>query len=98
MKVLIDEGLPQQLRHFLRDHDAVTVGYMRWRGVENGDLLNLAEANGFDVFLTGDQNLPYQQNLRRRKIGIVVVTTKDLQVETLENSMEAILDAVGSVS
>ena len=97
MKVLIDEGLPQQLRHKLVGHGAATVGYMGWRGTENGDLLDLAEAQGFDVFLTGDQNLPYQQNIGKRKIGVVVLATVDLQLETLEMAMPSILDALTSV-
>ena len=47
---------------------------MGWGRIENGDLLNAAEDAGFDVFLTGDQNLSYQQNLKTRRIGIVEIT------------------------
>jgi hypothetical protein len=67
---------------------------MGWRGIENGDLLDLAERESFDVFLTGDQNLPYQQNLRKRKIAVVVLATNDLQLETLELVKHSIIDAI----
>jgi predicted nuclease of predicted toxin-antitoxin system len=87
MKVLIDEGLPQQLRHYLPGHEVATVGYMGWRGNKNGKLLDLAEADGFDVLLTGDQRLPFQQNIGKRKIAVVILVAKNLQLETLEPLM-----------
>jgi len=97
VKILLDEGLPTRLRHLFAGHDVATVRWIGWASTQNGELLDLAESTGFEVFLTGDQNLPYQQNLRQRKIGIVILATKDLQLDTLESAKEAILDAVGSV-
>ncbi len=78
MKILLDEGLPQRLRHSFPGHEVATVRWIGWGSYKNGKLLDLAE-KAFDVFLTGDQNLPYQQNLRRRKIAVIVLATKDLQ-------------------
>ncbi len=70
MRVLVDECLPRFLRRELTDHFVQTVQDCGWAGVKNGELLSLAEAQ-FDVFLTADKNLRYQQNRTERKIGII---------------------------
>jgi predicted nuclease of predicted toxin-antitoxin system len=74
MKVLIDECAPRALKHSLaaRGHQCLTVQEAGWAGKQNGELLRLAEG-GFDVLVTLDTNLQYQQNLTRRKIAIVVI-------------------------
>jgi hypothetical protein len=69
-KVILDENLPIPLRHHLADFDVVTVQYQGWSGIQNGDLISLIDGR-FDVFLTSDQNLRYQQNLRNRRIAII---------------------------
>ena len=69
-KVILDENLPVPLRHHLKDFDVVTVQYQGWAGVQNGSLMTLIDGR-FDVFVTADQNLRYQQNLRNRSIAIV---------------------------
>lgn len=97
MKILIDEDVPQQLRHYFPGHDAATVGYMQWRGTKNGKLLELAEAQGFDVLLTADQSLPYQQNVRKRKIAVIVLAVRDIQLEALEPLVPAIQQALESI-
>ena len=73
MKVLFDEGVPRQLRRLLARDDITLLEEKGWKGIQNGALLQLAEANKFDVFVTADQNLKYQQNLKRRQIAIVVL-------------------------
>jgi len=74
MKVLIDECAPRALKSFLSNHgfDCSTVQESGWSGRQNGELLALAEA-GFDVFVTLDTNLRYQQNLTGRRIAVVVL-------------------------
>jgi len=74
MRVLIDECLPRPLKSRLLGHDYRTVQEMGWDGVKNGQLLLLAESQ-FEVFLTGDKNLRYQQNLTERQIAIVLLHT-----------------------
>lgn len=69
-KVILDENLPIPLRHHLAGFDVVTVQYQGWSGIQNGDLIALIDGR-FDVFLTADQNLRYQQNLRDRRIAII---------------------------
>lgn len=74
MLVLFDNGTPRTLARFLIDHHMVTECRARgWEELENGELLNEAEAAGFEVLVTTDKNLSYQQNLAGRKIAIVVL-------------------------
>jgi hypothetical protein len=74
MLVLFDNGTPRTLARFLIAHHMVTEARSRgWEELENGDLLREAEAAGFEVLVTTDKNLSYQQNLKGRKIAIVVL-------------------------
>ena len=73
MLVLLDESLPRQLAQELTGIDVRTVHKQGWSGLSNGELLRRAQAEGFDVFLTADQNLEYQQNLSGSGLGVVVM-------------------------
>jgi hypothetical protein len=74
MLVLFDNGTPRTLARFPIDRHMVTEARARgWQELENGDLLNEAEAAGFEVLVTTDKNLRYRQNLTGRKIAIVVL-------------------------
>lgn len=73
MRLLLDESLPTRLRRSLPNHSVKTVVEMGWGGINNGKLLALASQQ-FDVFLTADKNLPYQQNLAKLPISIVVLS------------------------
>ena len=74
MLVLFDNGTPRTLARFLIDRHTVTEARARgWAELENGELLNQAEAAGFEALVTTDKNLGYQQNLAGRKIAIVVL-------------------------
>jgi predicted nuclease of predicted toxin-antitoxin system len=75
MKLLFDQGTPVPLRNHLPHHIAETAYEKGWSNLKNGDLLTLAEAEGFDVLVTTDQNLRYQQNLSGRRIGVIVLLT-----------------------
>lgn len=75
MKILFDQGTPAPLRDLLPNHDVSTAYELGWSTLKNGELLSAAESNGFEVFITTDTNLRYQQNLIQRKISIVVVST-----------------------
>lgn len=92
MRVLLDENLPHQLRTNLPGHDVSTVRYLGWNGLKNGELVRAAESAGFEVFLTSDQNLSYQQNLRDRSIGMVTLTAQKWSI--LSTNLEKILAAV----
>jgi len=73
--VLLDENLPQKLRLLLIGHTVVTTVYQGWAGKSNGSLLATAEEAGFDVFVTADQGINYQQNMNSRTIALVVLST-----------------------
>jgi hypothetical protein len=73
VKVLFDQGAPVPLRRHLRLHDVTTVYELAWTTLQNGDLITQAEAAGFDVLVTTDQSLKYQQNLSKRRLAVVVL-------------------------
>ena len=74
-RVLLDENLPQKPLLLLGHHEAVTTAYQGWAGISNGELLTVAEDAGFDVLVTADQGLNFQQNLKGRKLALVVLST-----------------------
>ena len=78
MKVLIDECVPWPLHKLLPAHACHTAQQQGWGGMKNGELLQQAEGV-FEVFLTADQNLRYQQNLSGRKIAVLELSTNDLR-------------------
>ena len=73
MLVLFDQGTPVPIASFLLGHSVKTARQMGWDTLANGELLRVAEEAGFEVLLTTDKNLAYQQNLKDRKIAIVVL-------------------------
>ncbi|HTE14156.1 MAG TPA: DUF5615 family PIN-like protein [Burkholderiales bacterium] len=75
MRVLFDQGTPVPLRQFLTRHEVVTAYERGWSTLKNGELLDAAEKDGFEVLVTTDTNLQYQQNLTSRRIAIVVLST-----------------------
>jgi predicted nuclease of predicted toxin-antitoxin system len=78
MRILLDECLPVPMRDCLTSHECVAVSDRGWKGIQNGELLRLAEGQ-FDLFLTSDQNIRYQQNLTGRRIPILELSTNDLR-------------------
>jgi hypothetical protein len=77
VKILFDQGTPVPLRRSLPDHEIATAFERGWHGLQNGELLSAAEAEGFAAIVTTDQNLRYQQNLPARRLAIVVLMTTD---------------------
>jgi hypothetical protein len=73
MKILFDQGTPVPLRQFLQNYTVKTAYEEGWSTLSNGELMKEAEQASFQLFVTTDQNLRYQQNLRERKIAIVVL-------------------------
>jgi hypothetical protein len=73
MRVLFDENVPDSLRHSLNHHEVSLTVENGWARLRNGLLLKVAEEAGFDVIVTADQNIKYQQNLSDRKIALVAL-------------------------
>jgi hypothetical protein len=71
MRVLLDNCTPRGIVSCLRGHFVKECRSQGWDKLENGDLLDAAEAAGFEVFVTSDKNIPHQQNLTRRKIAVI---------------------------
>mgnify|MGYP003581502724 CR=1 FL=1 len=96
MRVLFDQGTPVPLRQALTGHNISTVYELGWATLKNGELLRSAEAEGFEVLVTTDTNLRYQQNLTSRTIAVVVLTTTSWP--RIRAVMEHVAAAVGSAS
>ncbi|WP_434685845.1 hypothetical protein [Pseudanabaena minima] len=73
MRILFDQGTPVPLRQYLTEHSVTTTYEEGWSNLSNGDLLKSAEDKGYQIFVTTDRNLRYQQNLSDRQIAIVVL-------------------------
>jgi hypothetical protein len=80
VKVLLDENLDHALRTLLGQHEVVTVTYMGWAGLKNGELLKAAEDNGIEVFITGDQTLLYEQKLSGRRLAVIALSAIQLPI------------------
>jgi hypothetical protein len=96
MRVLFDQATPVPIRAFLDQHSVSTASQQGWDKLKNGDLLTAAENAGFEVFLTTDKNIRYQQDLTRRKIAIVVLGRQ--QWPQLRSHMEIIVQAVNKAT
>ena len=97
MRVLLDESLPRPLAKQLVGHDARTVSQMKWTSLGNGALLTQA-ATAFDVLLTADQNIEFQQNLTTLPIAVVVLVAESNRLESLEPLVPAVLQALKAIS
>jgi predicted nuclease of predicted toxin-antitoxin system len=95
VRILFDQGTPVPLRKHLSEHEVVTAFEKAWSDLKNGELLQQAEDEGFEVLVTTDQNLRYQQNLQERKIAIVVLLSTSWpkiqkRVENVVKSINAV--------
>ena len=95
MKILLDECVPSPLRKLLAGHECHTAQEMGWKSIKNGELLALAE-DKFDLFITSDQGLAYQENLRGRRIAILELSTNKLR--SIEAAAAQVRDAVEKIS
>ena len=96
MKVLLDECVPRPLRQMLSGHEVSTVQQTGWCGLANGDLLKKADGV-FDVFITADKNLRYQQNLDGRKTAIIELPTPDWAVlQQMQSLLQSALSSIDS--
>jgi len=98
VRVLLDECLPKRIKLALQDQDNTlsTVPEMGWAGKKNGELLRLAKGQ-FDVFVTVDQNLQYQQNLKNFDIAIILIVVKNSRYETLKPLIQKVQQALQTI-
>jgi hypothetical protein len=89
VKVLFDHNVPKNLRHLHAGHEVVTAREMAWSELENGILLNQAEQAGFEIMITCDQNVAYQQNLSGREIANLILNTNNWKALQLQLSIDS---------
>ena len=97
MRLLIDECIDERLRLLFPGHDCQTARFANLVGLKNGRLLEAAEAGGFDVLITVDQNIPDQQNLAGRKIALVILRGPTNRLRDLAPLAPAALSALSSI-
>lgn len=94
MKILLDENLPHKMRTEITGHEVFTSAYMGWSGIENGRLLQLAAEAGFDVLITNDRGLEYEQNLAELPIAIIVLLSHGNTIESLRPLYSGLFDSL----
>lgn len=96
MKIILDESVPQKLRLLIDGHTVVTTWFQGWSGLKNGALLAASEEAGFDLFITADQEITYQQNLTGRRMAVMVLSTNNWEV--VKANVAEIMTAIHSVT
>jgi predicted nuclease of predicted toxin-antitoxin system len=96
VRILFDQGTPAPLRHLLPNHEVSTAYERGWSTLKNGELLAAAEDQGFQVLVTTDTNLKYQQNLASRSIAVVVLSTTSWP--RIKAAVEGIITAVNAAA
>lgn len=97
MRILLDECVPRPFRRELAGHDVRTIREMGWAGKKNGELLVLMAGAGFEVLLTVDQNLRYQQNLATAGVAVVVMVAPSNRLADLLPLVPSVEGALGSI-
>jgi hypothetical protein len=95
MRILFDQGTPVPLRQYLIEHSVTTAYEEGWSNLSNGDLLKSAEDKGYQIFVTTDRNLRYQQNLRDRQIAIVVLLSTSWP--KIRTQTEKVCDVINTI-
>ena len=95
MRILFDHNTPLPLRRYLLEHVVDTANEKGWSELINGDLLDNAEEGGYEIVITADQSMSYQQNLARRQIAVVVLLSNRWpDVQTRIDEIRAVLEEV----
>lgn len=96
MRIVFDQGTPVPLRQSLPHHDVATAYERGWSQLTNGELLDAAERDGFEVLITTDLNLKYQQNLSTRRIAVVALSTPSWP--RIQQALSIVVSAVDSAT
>jgi len=97
MRLLLDECIPRKLKNALHSHECRSVSEEAWAGTKNGELLALAESAGFQIFLTIDRGIEYQQNLKPRNIAVVLIRSKSNPLADLLPIVPEIVSVIESL-
>jgi hypothetical protein len=96
MNILLDECLPRHLAQEIQGHHVQTVPQMGWAGIKNGDLLACMQKQ-FEVFITADSNLAFQQNLDTLSVAVVVLSAKKSRLQDLKALMPDLLGTLDTI-
>jgi uncharacterized protein DUF5615 len=97
MRALLDECVPRKLKSHLQGHECTSVPEAGFAGKKNGELLKLAVEAGFEVFVTVDQGIEYEQNLTSRKLAVVIIRAKSNRFADLVMQVPTILSVLKSI-
>jgi predicted nuclease of predicted toxin-antitoxin system len=97
LKILLDHNLDRRLKNYLTEYETATTQEQNWADVLNGELLTLAEENGFNVLLTADTNIKSQQNLSNRQISILVLRAFNNRLATHAEMIEDLHEALAKI-
>jgi hypothetical protein len=97
MRILLDECIPRKLKNSLATHECRGVPDEGWAGKKNGELLTLAETSGFQVFITIDRGIEYQQNLKPRSVAVLLIRTKSNRLVDLLPHVPEVLNVLASL-
>ena len=97
MKLLLDENIPHDLRHFLPGHEVFTVAYMGWSSVENGALLQKAGEQGFDAMVTMDSGVEYEQHLPTLPIAVIILKSKTNKLDDIRPLLPALMRVLANL-
>ena len=98
MKLLLDECIPRKLKKYLRPHECKSVPEAGFAGKKNGVLLTLAEAAGFDVLVTIDEGIEYEQNHANRAMAIIIIRAKSNRLADISPSTPSCLRALKTIA
>lgn len=95
MRILLDQGTPVPLRLYLSDHLVDTAFERGWSNLQNGELLEVSEQDGYQILISTDQNLKYQQNLSDRHLAIIVLlSTSWPRIQLKVDNIQAAIDKI----
>lgn len=94
MRLLIDNCVPRKFARLIVGHEVSLARQQGWHELQNGDLIDVAEAAGFDALVTTDKNLRYQQNLKGRRVAIVVMSPRLVFFESLAPMIGQLMQAL----
>ena len=97
MKILLDENIHRKIQHeFGENYNVFSVRQLKWNGKKNGELMTLCVDSGFDILVTLDKNLQFQQNLKKYNLKIILLKVKNNRFITVKNLVPKILLLIDS--
>jgi hypothetical protein len=98
MKILLDENINRSLKKLLPEYEVYHVRDMGWLGKKNGELLSLANENGFNVFISNDAQIKYQQNLSKYNLAFIIFKTKGNEIDLIMPLIPSVKEHLGKIN